>query len=91
FERLFPTEARILRWHAERARELYAQIGPAEAAPRLVIHGDFAPWNLLYRDGELSGILDFEASHFDVAVSDFALSWRGKYDGVIAGYQELRP
>ncbi|MBO0682853.1 MAG: phosphotransferase [Candidatus Dormibacteraeota bacterium] len=91
FESLFPREARILRWHAERARDLYGEIGQWDAAPRLVIHGDFAPWNLLYRDGRLSGILDFETSHLDLAVADFALSWRGRYDGVIAGYEEVRP
>jgi Ser/Thr protein kinase RdoA (MazF antagonist) len=92
YERFFPEEAHILRWHAERAHALFNEIdGELAGARRLVIHGDFAPWNLLYEDGQLTGILDFEAAHFDLAIADFALSWRGKYDGVIRGYEEVRP
>jgi aminoglycoside phosphotransferase (APT) family kinase protein len=91
FERRFPAAGRILRWHAERAKELFDAIETAHTRPKLVLHGDFAPWNLLYQDGKLTGILDFEASHLDVPVADFALSWRGKHDGVITGYNEVRP
>lgn len=92
FEREFPEEGRTLRWHAERALQIFEEIDPdALLAPRLVLHGDFVPWNLLYREGRLSGVLDFEAAHFDVAVADFALSWRGRYDGVVAGYDDVRP
>ncbi|MFZ0218147.1 MAG: hypothetical protein WAM30_19605 [Candidatus Dormiibacterota bacterium] len=66
FEDHFPEAGRILRWHAERAKELFDAIGPgAAAAPKLVLPGDFAPWNLLYVGDRLSGILDFEAAHLD--------------------------
>lgn len=92
YERFFPEEARILQWHAERAEELLAGMDSELAgARRIVLHGDFAPWNLLYRDGNLTGILDFEWAHRDVSVADFALSWRGKYDALIRGYDEVRP
>ena len=92
FENHFPEEARILRWHADRALQIFAEIeAEAPTARRLVLHGDFVPRNLLYREGRVSGILDFEESHLDVAVADFALSWRGRYDGVVAGYDEVQP
>lgn len=64
---------------------------PVVDAPRSVIHGDFAPWNLLFDDGRLTGVLDFEASHHTFQVADFALSWRGYQDDVIRGYDSVRP
>ena len=61
-------------------------------APRAVIHSDFAPWNLLYNEGgSLSGVLDFEATHRNYRIADFALAWRGDEDEVIEGYNEVNP
>jgi Ser/Thr protein kinase RdoA (MazF antagonist) len=57
--------------------------------PGLVIHGDFTRWNLRFKEGRLSGVLDFELAHWDHRVADFALAWRGKYDEVIRGYDEM--
>lgn len=84
-----PEEVRILRWHLERARERLAELQPQWSGS--VVHGDFTPWNLRFTDGRLSGILDFELAHWDHCVGDFALSWRGKYDDVILGYDEVSP
>lgn len=81
---------RMLRWHLDRARERIAGLRPQDR-PGMVIHGDFTPWNLRFRGGELSGILDFELAHWDHRVGDFALSWRGKHDAVIHGYAEVSP
>ena len=65
---------------------------PDVDAPRSVIHGDFTPWNLLFSDdGRLTGVLDFEASHYTFQVADFALSWRGYQDEVLLGYDSVRP
>jgi Ser/Thr protein kinase RdoA (MazF antagonist) len=64
---------------------------PDPNVPRSVIHGDFAPWNLLFDDGRLTGLLDFEATHHSFQVADFALSWRGYQDDVLRGYDEVRP
>lgn len=89
-ERVRPGDSRVLRWHLERARERISAIDAA-SMPTLVIHGDFAPWNLRFRDGKLSGLLDFELAHLDHRVADFALSWRGKHDDVIYGYDEVSP
>ena len=63
----------------------------AHDLPGIVIHGDFAPWNIRYKNGELSGIFDFDLCHLNHRVADFALSWRGKHDDVIRGYQEVHP
>lgn len=89
-ERARPEEVRVLRWHLERARERVAGI-PLRARPGIVVHGDFTPWNLRFKGGRLSGILDFELAHWDHRVGDFALAWRGKYDAVIHGYASVSP
>ncbi|WP_179281341.1 phosphotransferase enzyme family protein [Paenibacillus sp. XY044] len=85
-----PEEIRILRWHLERARKRVEGM-QLHSRPGIVIHGDFTPWNLRFQEGKLSGILDFELAHWDHRVGDFALSWRGKYDEVIYGYDEVSP
>ena len=83
-----PVEAGILRWHLDRVRERFAELDAA-SAPTAVLHGDLMPWNLLYVGSELTGILDFEMTHRNLRVSDFALSWRGKHDGVVSGYLDV--
>ncbi len=85
-----PEEVRILRWHLEQAREQIAELH-LQSRPGTIIHGDFTPWNLRFTDGRLSGILDFELSHWDHRIGDFALSWRGKYDEIVLGYDEVSP
>jgi len=87
-ESRLPEEVRILRWHLDRARLRIEglAIAPLPAIPN---HGDFARWNLLFEDGRLTGLLDFELAHNDHRVEDFALAWRGKYDEVIEGYEEV--
>lgn len=89
-EPMYPEDVRVLRWHLERARARVAGL-PLSIRPGIVVHGDFTPWNLRFAGGRLSGILDFELSHWDHRVGDFALSWRGKYDAVIHGYAEVSP
>ncbi|AZN38807.1 phosphotransferase enzyme family protein [Paenibacillus albus] len=89
-EKKRPEEIRILRWHLERARKR-AEGLQLQSRPGIVVHGDFAPWNLRFQDGKLTGILDFELAHWDHRVGEFALSWRGKYDEVVYGYDEVSP
>jgi len=89
-EQGYSEEVRILRWHLERARERIAGLSLA-SRPGMIIHGDFTHWNLLFTNGRLCGLLDFELARWDHRVGDFALSWRGKYDEVIYGYAEVSP
>jgi len=89
YERIYPAEGHIMRWHLDRAQEAFASID-VETAETIVLHSDFARWNLLFEGERLTGILDFEATHLNYRVADFALSWRGDQDEVIDGYQEVR-
>ena len=89
-ERTDPQEAHVLLWHLERARALIAPLEP-RARAGIAVHGDFAPWNLLFQNGKLSGILDFELARRDHRIADFALAWRGQYDDVIHAYFEVAP
>lgn len=34
--------------------------------PKLVIHGDYGPYNLLFNEGALVAVLDFECTHLDL-------------------------
>jgi len=85
-----PEEVRLIRWHLDRVRDRIADLALADR-PSILVHGDFTPWNLRFVDGRLSGILDFELAHLDHRVADFSLSWRGKYDDVVHGYNEVSP
>ena len=49
---------------------------------KLVIHGDYAPWNILFRKGQSPLVLDFNESRLDLKVYDITLAtfwyaWRG--------------
>ena len=88
YERLSPAEGHIMRWHLDQAQAAFASIA-VETAEMIVLHSDFTRWNLLFERDRLTGILDFEATHLNYRVADFALSWRGEYDEVIEGYQEV--
>lgn len=90
YERESPDEGRVLRAYAERTRERLKALLPHAPAP-VAIHGDLTPWNIRYTRGTLSGVLDFDLAHLDLRVADFALSWRGQYDEVLRGYEEVSP
>jgi Ser/Thr protein kinase RdoA (MazF antagonist) len=57
-------------------------------APRIAVHGDFAPWNLRLHQGRLTGLIDFELAHVDVRAADLAFARRGYHDAVVEGYLE---
>ncbi|WP_198153715.1 phosphotransferase enzyme family protein [Catenuloplanes japonicus] len=92
YERTHPAEGAALRKCRESTAAWFAD-HPVDTLPHSVIHGDFAPWNLLFdaTDGRLTGLVDFEGTHFTLQVADFALSWRGYQDEVLRGYDEVRP
>ncbi len=88
YERWYPVEAHIMRWHLDQALESYERINLV-GAETLVLHSDFATWNLLFEGEKLTGVIDFETTHLNYRVTDFALSWRGDQDEVIDGYEEI--
>ena len=88
YESIYPVEGHVIRWHIDRAQKMFEEID-LEHAETIVLHGDFAPWNLLFEGERLTGMLDFEATHLNYRVADFANSWRGYQDEVIDGYQDV--
>ncbi len=85
-----PEEIRTLRWHLDRARQRAESLDLAKRSS-IPVHGDFATWNLLFTGSRLTGLIDFELAHQDHRMADFCLAWRGKYDEVIEGYEEVSP
>ena len=77
-----------MRWHIDRAQENFERID-LDRAETIVLHSDFAPWNLLFEDERLTGIIDFDGTHLNYRVADFANSWRGYQDEVIDGYHDM--
>jgi len=84
-----PADGRVLRACRDAAAEWFAANANPDT-PSSVIHGDFTPWNLLFDDGRLTGVVDFEGAHHTYQMADFALSWRGYHDDVLRGYDEVR-
>lgn len=73
-ERTRPEEIPILRWHLDRARARAAGLRLHER-PGIVVHGDFAPWNLRFEQGVFlaSSILSWPTGITGSAIS----RWRG--------------
>lgn len=90
YEAVRPEEGYALRWHLDIARE---RLGGLDftSVEKLVMHGDFVGRNLLFEGERLTGILDFELTHLGYRAADFGMSWRGCYDEVVHGYEEVHP
>lgn len=50
----------------------YAWQLPARSPREVICHGDFAPYNVVLNDGEVTGIIDFEAAHPGPRIWDLA-------------------
>jgi Ser/Thr protein kinase RdoA (MazF antagonist) len=59
------------------------------AAPRMIVHGDFSPWNVRFAGGRMAALLDFDLAHVDVRAADVAFARRGYHDAVVDGYLEV--
>jgi homoserine kinase type II len=58
---------------ADQTRAALAAIG-ASQLPITVIHGDFAEWNVHYRNGRLAGVIDFGLAHQDSRPYELAIA-----------------
>jgi len=58
---------------AEQTRAALEAIGAAEL-PTTLIHGDFADWNVHYRQGRLAGVIDFGLTHQDSRPYELAIA-----------------
>ena len=83
-------DAAVLLEYAERARQRFEAL-QGERSPVLVNHGDLIAGNVLYRHGQLSGIIDFDFAHLDYRAADFVWTWRGQNDEFVRGYEEVSP
>lgn len=69
--------------------------GPAGVAPgQVVCHNDFAPYNVVYRDGRIIGLIDWDwagpaAPEWDLAMAAYA--WVPLLDPPVAARLEPRP
>ena len=57
-------------WVWERAAEISQ--GPVPGLPRVLVHGDFHPGNVLWQRGKVSGVVDWQAARAAPAVTDVA-------------------
>jgi Ser/Thr protein kinase RdoA (MazF antagonist) len=72
------------------------------ALPRLVIHADYGPYNLLFRQNAPAVIIDFEIARLDWRITDFIHAWYrfcygwsgfkiSRMDRFLTAYQALFP
>jgi Ser/Thr protein kinase RdoA (MazF antagonist) len=58
---------------ATRAHESLAALG-ADALPLMMVHGDFAEWNVHYDRERLAGVIDFGLTHVDTRPYELAIA-----------------
>lgn len=72
----------------------YFDGGHAEL-PLGLVHGEFAPSNVLWRGDQLAGVVDFEKTHQDTFLLDFASGLASRHPpllrAVVATYTRVRP
>jgi Ser/Thr protein kinase RdoA (MazF antagonist) len=67
---------RLARWAqaaATQAHDSLTAIGAADL-PVMVVHGDFAEWNVHYEHGRLAGVIDFGLTHVDTRPYELAIA-----------------
>jgi Ser/Thr protein kinase RdoA (MazF antagonist) len=68
-----PRLAAWARAAATQAHESLAALG-ADGLPVMVVHGDFAEWNVHYERGRLAGVIDFDLTHVDTRPYELAIA-----------------
>ncbi|MGH3487348.1 MAG: inositol monophosphatase family protein [Actinopolymorphaceae bacterium] len=73
FERAFGAAGA---WLRQRAEEVHGRLTAAslESFPRVIAHGDFAPGQVLMRDGGVGAIVDWDFAHLDLRLADLAIA-----------------
>lgn len=80
-----PVFALVLDWLEEHV--------PADSETQVLVHGDFGLHNILFSDGRLSGLLDWERAHLGNPAEDLAylkpsLDQIGGWETFLSGYLE---
>jgi Ser/Thr protein kinase RdoA (MazF antagonist) len=85
------TEAspRLGNWLGAAAAQAHAALAAlgADSLPLLVVHGDFAEWNVHYDRGRLSGVIDFGLTHLDSRPYELAIARTYRAPLVIEAYR----
>jgi Ser/Thr protein kinase RdoA (MazF antagonist) len=71
---------------AAQARESLAALG-AEDLPVMVVHGDFAEWNVHYERERLVGVIDFGLTHVDTRPYELAIARTYRAPEMIEAYR----
>jgi Ser/Thr protein kinase RdoA (MazF antagonist) len=71
---------------ATQAHEALAALG-ADGLPVLVVHGDFAAWNVHYDRERLAGVIDFALTHVDTRPYELAIARAYRAPEMIAAYR----
>lgn len=71
---------------AEHARDALAALGASDL-PVMVIHGDFAEWNVHYRHGQLTGVIDFGLTHVDSRPYELTIARTYRAPHALAAYR----
>jgi len=66
-------------WHREekleeRVRRIVGRAAPSPDAPSVLLHGDFWPGNVLWRDGTVVAVVDWEDAAVGPALADLAVA-----------------
>jgi len=73
---------------ASRARDSLAALGAADL-PVMVVHGDFAEWNVHYEHGRLAGVIDFGLTHVDTRPYELAIARTYRAPQAIDAYRAM--
>ena len=80
---------RLAAWAQTAAGQTQAALSAlgADDLPLLVVHGDFAAWNVHYEDGRLAGVLDFALTHGDSRPYELAVARAWRAPELLAAYR----
>jgi aminoglycoside phosphotransferase (APT) family kinase protein len=79
----------------ERLRAVLRELWPWNGNPDVLLHGDYWPGNLLWNDGRLAAVLDWEEARigdplFDIAISRLDLVWAFGDDAMVEFTERYR-
>jgi Ser/Thr protein kinase RdoA (MazF antagonist) len=80
---------RLSSWAEAAAADVRAALTATGAGglPLMVVHGDFAEWNVHYERGRLAGVIDFALTHVDSRPYELAIARAYRAPGLIDAYR----
>jgi homoserine kinase type II len=82
-------DPRLAAWAQSAAEQVRDGLNAAGTGglPLMVVHGDFAEWNVHYQDGHLSGVVDFDLTHLDSRPYELAIARTYRAPEAADGYR----